>query len=52
VLIAAADGLQIQWLLSPDSIDMGARLLDLTRLLAPPDGETSSASKNVNAEGR
>jgi AcrR family transcriptional regulator len=52
LLIAAADGLQIQWLLSPDSIDMGARLLDLTRLLAAPGGETSSASRDVRAEGR
>ena len=26
LLIAAADGLQIQWLLDPDAVDMGARL--------------------------
>lgn len=26
LLVAAADGLQIQWLLDPDTVDMGARL--------------------------
>jgi AcrR family transcriptional regulator len=26
LLVAAADGLQIQWLLEPDTVDMGARL--------------------------
>lgn len=29
LLIAAADGLQIQWLLDPDGLDMGARLRQL-----------------------
>ena len=29
LLIAAADGLQIQWLLDPDGLDMGARLAQL-----------------------
>lgn len=29
LLIAAADGLQIQWLLKPDGLDMGARLAEL-----------------------
>jgi AcrR family transcriptional regulator len=29
LLIAAADGLQIQWLLDPDALDMGARLAEL-----------------------
>jgi AcrR family transcriptional regulator len=29
LLIAAADGLQIQWLLDPDGLDMGARLEQL-----------------------
>lgn len=39
LLIAAADGLQIQWLLDPESVDMGAqlqRMLDaLTKLPTP-----------------
>ena len=35
LLIAAADGLQIQWLLSPQSIDMAARLAELSAVLAP-----------------
>jgi AcrR family transcriptional regulator len=29
LLLAAADGLQIQWLLDPDGVDMGARLAEL-----------------------
>jgi AcrR family transcriptional regulator len=33
ILIAAADGLQIQWLLDPDAIDMGARLEQLWETL-------------------
>jgi AcrR family transcriptional regulator len=35
LLIAAADGLQIQWLLDPENVDMGARLQDLWRALRP-----------------
>lgn len=34
LLLAAADGLQIQWLLDPDGVDMGARMADLMSLLA------------------
>ncbi|SDE39426.1 transcriptional regulator, TetR family [Blastococcus fimeti] len=38
-LIALADGLQIQWVLDPDSVDMVAALLDHLRLLGiDPDG--------------
>ena len=33
ILLAAADGLQIQWLLSPDAVDMSARLAQLDTLL-------------------
>jgi AcrR family transcriptional regulator len=33
LLVAAADGLQIQWLLDPKGVDMGARLELLARLL-------------------
>jgi AcrR family transcriptional regulator len=51
LLIAAADGLQIQWLLSPDSIDMGARLADLTRLFTSPRGETTAQAAGERAEG-
>lgn len=31
--IAAADGLQLQWLLDPEQVDMGAMLEQLTILL-------------------
>jgi AcrR family transcriptional regulator len=34
LVIAAADGLQIQWLLEPDTFDMGERLAMLTTILA------------------
>ena len=38
VLLAAADGLQIQWLLDPDQIDMGAQLTRLwQRLCRQPE---------------
>lgn len=33
LVIAAADGLQLQWLLDPDQVDMGAMLEQLTSLL-------------------
>ncbi|PZF86660.1 TetR/AcrR family transcriptional regulator [Jiangella anatolica] len=33
LVIAAADGLQLQWLLDPDQVDMGAMLEQLTVLL-------------------
>ncbi|MFI0939364.1 TetR/AcrR family transcriptional regulator [Streptomyces sp. NPDC021020] len=36
LLIAAMDGLQIQWLLDPDSVDMPAAFRDFLALLAPP----------------
>ena len=36
LLVAAADGLQVQWLLKPDGFDMGDRLELLSRIL--PDG--------------
>jgi AcrR family transcriptional regulator len=52
LLIAAADGLQIQWLLSPDSIDMGARLADLTQLLSTPGDEAAAEMKSVRTESR
>jgi len=41
LVIAASDGLQIQWLLDPDAVDVGRSLAILDRLLprAPgPDG--------------
>ncbi len=38
VLIAAADGLQIQWLLDPDQVDMGVQLTRLwQRLCGQPE---------------
>ncbi len=43
LLLAAADGLQIQWLLDPDTVDMGARLDELwtavRRVTSPADSE-------------
>jgi AcrR family transcriptional regulator len=33
LVVAAADGLQLQWLLDPDQVDMGAMLEQLTSLL-------------------
>lgn len=39
LLLAAADGLQIQWLLDPHSIDMGARLEALWNALQRTDPE-------------
>ena len=41
LVIAASDGLQIQWLLDPDEVDVGRSLALLDRLLRPsprPDG--------------
>lgn len=34
LLVAAADGLQVQWLLDPDAFDMGERLELLSRILS------------------
>jgi AcrR family transcriptional regulator len=42
LLIAAADGLQIQWLLDPDGVDMGARLDQLWNALCRVRPPTSS----------
>ncbi len=36
LVIAASDGLQIQWLLDPDVVDVGRSLAILERLLPPP----------------
>jgi AcrR family transcriptional regulator len=38
LVIAASDGLQIQWLLEPGAVDVGASLAILERLLPPPRG--------------
>jgi AcrR family transcriptional regulator len=41
LVIAASDGLQVQWLLDPDAVDVGRSLSILERLLPPapaPDG--------------
>ncbi len=46
LLLAAADGLQIQWLLDPESVDMGARLNELwtavRRVTSPAHTETEA----------
>ena len=38
LVIAASDGLQIQWLLDPDAVDVGRSLALLERLLPPAPG--------------
>lgn len=38
LVIAASDGLQVQWLLDPDSVDVGRALELLNRLLPPRRG--------------
>ena len=38
LVIAASDGLQIQWLLDPDAVDVGRSLSILERLLRPDSG--------------
>ncbi len=47
LLIAAADGLQIQWLLDPDSVDMGARLEQMLHALVG----TATTGRARPAEG-
>ena len=43
LVIAASDGLQIQWLLDPDTVDVGRSLAILDRLL-PPTGTGTGAA--------
>jgi hypothetical protein len=38
LVIAASDGLQIQWLLDPEAVDVGRSLALLERLLPPAPG--------------
>lgn len=42
-LVAAADGLQLQWLLDPEGVDMGHQLEQLAAALLTPARERSSA---------
>jgi AcrR family transcriptional regulator len=44
LLVAAADGLQLQWLLDPESVDMPARLRTLWSLIRMGSREPASAS--------
>jgi AcrR family transcriptional regulator len=44
LVIAAADGLQIQWLLAPDVVDMAALLQQLTTLLHQPSSSPRLAT--------
>lgn len=45
LVIAASDGLQLQWLLDPDAVDVGRALALLERLLPPaPHGDAVSVS--------
>jgi AcrR family transcriptional regulator len=43
LVIAASDGLQIQWLLDPDAVDVGRSLSTLERLLRPGPGPGAAA---------
>jgi AcrR family transcriptional regulator len=43
LLVAAADGLQIQWLLDPDSFDMGERLQLLSELIGERSADAAGA---------
>jgi AcrR family transcriptional regulator len=42
LVIAASDGLQLQWLLDPDAVDVPRTLALLERLLPPPEGATTA----------
>lgn len=46
LIIAAADGLQLQWLLSPDTVDMAGRLDDLVTILSSPRGSETHPSSS------
>ncbi|GAB3394587.1 TetR/AcrR family transcriptional regulator [Humibacter soli] len=43
LVIAASDGLQVQWLLSPDTVDVRRSLALLERILPAADGERAGA---------
>jgi AcrR family transcriptional regulator len=45
LVIAASDGLQLQWLLDPDAVDVRRTLALLNRLLPPPAGAASGESR-------
>lgn len=44
LLAAVMDGLQVQWLLDPESVDMPAAFRDFLALLAPPPGSPADAA--------
>jgi AcrR family transcriptional regulator len=44
LVIAASDGLQLQWLLDRDAVDVRRALALLDRLLPPPDGTATGES--------
>ncbi|HEY0932774.1 MAG TPA: MFS transporter [Trebonia sp.] len=55
LVIAASDGLQIQWLLDPGTVDVGRSLAILERLLPPgtgPDPAVLPSTGRFPAEGR
>jgi AcrR family transcriptional regulator len=43
LLAAVTDGLQVQWLLDPEGVDMAAAFRDFLALLAPPPGSPAAA---------
>jgi AcrR family transcriptional regulator len=45
LVIAASDGLQLQWLLNPDAVDVRRALALLERLLPPPEGTATGQSR-------
>ncbi|MBY8887909.1 TetR/AcrR family transcriptional regulator [Streptomyces sp. PTM05] len=49
LLTAVLDGLQLQWLLDPDSVDMAAAFRDFLRLLSPEAREAPDAASAPRA---
>jgi AcrR family transcriptional regulator len=49
LLAAVMDGLQVQWLLDPEAVDMPAAFRDFLALLAPPPGTGTSAGAGTGA---
>jgi AcrR family transcriptional regulator len=50
LLAAVMDGLQVQWLLDPEGVDMPAAFRDFLALLAPPPGSPADAEAGLAAE--
>ncbi len=51
LLAAVVDGLQVQWLLDPEQVDMPAAFRDFLALLAPPPGSPEAAGTEAEEAG-